>query len=359
MKLTANADVPAKTRAQAWDVLVVDADPATGELVRQGGRSWVGSVRLARSVDEASLEMKTRAADVIVVNLQINDNAGLELLRKLRKAHPGAEAIAMSRVKRSELCLDAWRAGATDMLMGTITVEDVQKTLEGVAARRADTQRLMARNGRLRLVCKRLNKARHEISQQVDLLCNDLVRAYQEMAQQLNHTQVTTEYAAMLADELEVEGLLRRTMEWVLKKLGPINAAVYLPDVDRKFALGAYLNLDTEADAALISTLGQTLVTSAESAAQAVAITSDGQLTEHYGEAAALMHGRTWLACGCFTKRECLAVVVIFRRQNEPIDAYLQSLVEAVCPLLGEKIEEALDLYNRMNPLEDDDPTAS
>jgi DNA-binding response OmpR family regulator len=359
MKLTGPTDVPAATRAKAWDILVVDADPATGELVRQGGRTRVGSVRLARSVDEASLEMKSRPADVVVVNLQINDNAGLELLRKLRKAHPAAETIAMSRLQRTELCVDALRAGATDMLIGTITPEDIRKSLDSIAARRADAQRLTARNTRLRLVCKRLNKARHEISQQVDLLCNDLVRAYQEMAQQLNHAQVTTEYAAMLADELEVEGILRRTMEWILKKLGPINAAVYLPDADRKFALGAYLNLDTEADAALISSIGQTIVSSAESAGRAIALASDEQLTEHYSNDAALMHGRTWLASSCFSKRECLAVLVIFRRQNEPIDAHLQALVEAVCPLLGEKIEEALDLYNRMNPIEGDDPTAS
>ena len=358
MKLTGNHQEKAAVSTKAWDVLVVDADPATGELVREGGRRWIRSVRIARSVDEASLEMRTRPADLIVVNVQIDDNEGLALLRKLRKAHPHVEAIALARTKRTEICVDAFRAGASDMLVGPLTVEEVQRTLDNVRSRHADTQRLVERNHRLRHVCKRLNKARHEISQQVDLLCNDLVRAYQEMAQQLNHTQITTEFADLLSHELEVEGILRRTMEWILKKLGPINAAVYLPDADHKFALGAYLNLDTEADAKLIATIADTIVGAAERSASTLLYSDDQQLSEHFSDPAQLL-GRTWLAGACRTKKESLAVIVLFRRQGEPLDAQLQAQIEAICPLLAEKLEEALELYNRMNPLDDSDPTES
>src|SRR5436190_2037010 len=82
------------------------------------------------------------------------------------------------------------------------------------AARRLEDARRLQRHERLRVVCRRLNKARHEISQQVDLLCNDLVRAYQEMAQQLNVAQNAAEFAQALQGELDVEGVLRKTMEW-------------------------------------------------------------------------------------------------------------------------------------------------
>ncbi len=348
-----------KVRTGSWDVLVVDADPATGDIVRQGCQTVAGKVRIATSVDQAAAEMTRRPADLLLVNVQINDNAGLELLRSLRKKYPGTEAIAVSRVRRSELCLDAWRAGAADMIVGPVTVEEVQRSVEEVAHKRHGVERLLARNVRLRQTCRRLNKARHEISQQVDLLCNDLVRAYQEMAQQLNFTQVTTEYAAMVEDELEVEGVLRKTMEWVLKKLGPINAAVYLPDAEHKFALGAYLNLDTQADAELISAVGETLVREADASGRSIHMENDQQLLEHFGEQSAALRGRAWFAAGCFTKRECLAVMVIFRRQGEPLDAHLKMPIESACPLLAEKIEQALELYNRLNPMEDDDPTES
>ena len=123
----------------------------------------------------------------------------------------------------------------------------------------------------------------HEISQQVDLLCNDLVRAYQDMAQQLNMTQTAAEYGQTLANELDVEGVLRRTMEWVLRKLGPVNAAIYVPSNDHYFALGAYLNLDTQADAQLIDTMAKTVVEQVRGG-QGLWVEEDRVLDELFGE---------------------------------------------------------------------------
>ena len=104
--------------------------------------------------------------------------------------------------------------------------------MPGAGDAAADATRAVAGRGdqRLRTVCRQLNKARHEISQQVNLLCHDLVKAYQELAEQLNQTQVTGDFASSIGEEVEIETLMRRTMEWVLKKLGPVNAAVFLPD---------------------------------------------------------------------------------------------------------------------------------
>jgi response regulator of citrate/malate metabolism len=302
--------------------------------------------------------MKNRAADVLMVNMQINDNGGVELIRSLRQKYPRTEVIAVSRVKRSEVCLDAWRAGASDMLLAPIQAGDVQRTLNGVAERRNHIEKLTKRNVRLRQVCKQLNKARHEIGQQVDLLCNDLVRAYQEMAQQLNVTQITAEFAQALDEEIEVEGILRKTMEWVLRKVCPINAAVYLPDTERQFALGAYLNLDTEADALLISDIGETIVKRADTPGNVVAIDDDLAIEQLFGAEGERLKNRSWLSVGCFARRECLAVIVIFRNQGQSIDASTRTMIEAIAPVLGERIDQALGLYHRMHPYDLEDEGA-
>ncbi|MGN6370989.1 MAG: response regulator [Phycisphaerae bacterium] len=344
-----------KSLVAAWDVLVVDTDPGVGELVREQSSGLASRVRVATSVDQAQAEMKSKPADVLLVNMQINDNAGAELIRALRRKYPKTELIAMSRSKRSEVCLDAWRAGATDMILGPVQAEEVQRSLNGVAERRGQIEKLTKRNLRLRQVCKQLNKARHEIGQQVDLLCNDLVRAYQEMAQQLNVTQLTAEYCQAVDEEIEVEGILRKTMEWVLKKIGPINAAVYLPDTDRHFALGAYLNLDTEADALLISDIGETVVKQAESAGQALSIGDDRSIEHLFGAAGERLKGRTWLSMACNVRRECLAVIVIFRNSGQAIDASVRTMVETMAPALGERIDQALGLYHRMHPYDYED----
>ncbi len=335
------------------DVLVVDADPRVGELVRKQNLCR-GAVRMAATVDQATLEMRHKPADLLLVNIEINDNAGLSLMRTLREKYPRCEVIAISRVRRSELYLEAWRAGAADMLLAPLKSADVERSFNNVAARRASIEKLGKRNIRLRQVCKQLNKARHEISQQVDLLCNDLVRAYQEMAQQLNVTQQTGEYAQALGDEIEVEGLLRKTMEWILQKVGPVNAAVYLPDPDRSFALGAYLNLDTAADAPLIEAVSDTLVKHADLTRNIVVVDDDRILKELFGTAADRLKGRSWVGMGCLTRRDCLAVIVIFRNQGQAIDPTVRSMIEAIAPVLGDRIEQALGLHHRLHPFPND-----
>jgi hypothetical protein len=266
----------------------------------------------------------------------------------------------LSRSRRSEECVDAFRAGAADMLLAPFSPADVQRALQASAGRRSEMERQRQRHERLRVVCRRLNKARHEISQQVDLLCNDLVRAYQEMAQQLNLTQTAAEFAQALSGELDVEGVLRRTMEWILRKLGPLNAAIYLPSGDEHFSLGAYLNLDTQADAPLIDAIGKTIVSQARGTS-ALVVEDDQAVNELFGAEGALLRGRQWLAVGCLTPRECLGVLVVFCSKTagmngkSELSMSARGLVEAAAPILAERIEQALGLYHRMHPFPEED----
>ena len=360
-----------------WNVLVVDADPKLGELVRQQAkqisveqrarrkgwipREWgivrvqINRVRVASSIEAAEIEMRRNPAHVLFVNVQLGDNAGLEVIRSFKRRWPGTQAIAVSRTRKSDLCLEAWRAGAVDMLQAPLQAQDVKSVLANLAGRRAQVDRLAQRNERLRIVCRRLNKARHEISQQVDLLCNDLVRAYQDIAQQLNLTQLASDYSDFIRGEIEIEGLLRRTMEWVLRKLGPVNAAVYLPNGDEHFALGAYLNLDTQADAPLIEALGRTVVEQVRRN-KILALENDAAIVELFGDQAQPLLGRTWFATGCHTRHECLAVLVVFKQQSgsDPGQNTIQGLIETIAPILAERIEQALRFYNRLHPFPED-----
>lgn len=344
------------SEVKALDVLIVDGDEKALAALGDHVKSLHGRVRVAGSVEQAALEMKRQPADIVMVNVQINDNAGFSFLSKVRNKYPKVSAVALSRSKAAEVCLSAWRAGASDLLVAPFTASDLTGCLERLKTQRALVQKLQQRNARLRHVCKRLNTARHEISQQVDLLCNDLVKAYQDIAQQLNYTQITGEYEQAVQDELEVEGLLRRTMEWLLKKLGPVNAAIYLPDADQRFALGAYLNLDTEAEAKLVETIGATLVTTATESNTACVVEDDKMIEALFGGAGRLLRGRSWLTCAARggPKGETLGVLVVFRKQGELIEPHMRQVVESIAPILAAKIQQALELYERLNPEEGD-----
>jgi len=346
-----------KSQTQVRDVLVVDADAKTGELVRQSLGEAAVNVRAAASADQAQLEMQRRAPDLVLVNLQINGNDGVALLAKWRQTYPRTEAIALSRKTSSEICLRAWRAGACDMLVGPMDAAALQGCLQRWMDRRQGGQRLLARNLRLRTVCKQLNKARHEISQQVNLLCHDLVKAYQELAEQLNETQVHGELAGALGNDVEIEPLLRRTMEWILKKLGPVNAAVFLPDSEGNHTLGAYLNFDTNADSVLVDVVAQTIVPQAAGGTRTLTVENDGQIDELFGQEGRLLRGRTWLACGAWCRTESLATVVVFRSQGEAVGPEWGRILESVGPVLAERLARAVRIYQRGLIVDDDEGT--
>jgi DNA-binding response OmpR family regulator len=340
-------------------LLIVDADARTVDLVRDAADPGA-QVRHAASVDAAQAEMLRHPADLVLVNLQIGDHAGIGLIRSLKRRYAHTDIVALSRSRRTECCLDAFRAGASDILLAPFAPRDLDAILAASAGRRQESRRRLHRQIRLRDVCRRLNKARHEISRQVDLLCNDLVRAYQDMAQELNVTQNAAEFAQSMAGELDVEGVLRRTMEWILKKLGPVNAAIYLPNDDEQFALGAYLNLDTQADAPLIEVLGRTIVRQARGSV-ALVLEEDRVINELFGDEGATLCGRQWLAVGCNTPRECLGVLVVFRSASEgtvngsaELGGQSRRFIEAAAPILAERIEQALGLYQRLHPFEEE-----
>lgn len=332
------------------EILVVDADGKSADAIRRA--SPTGSVvRVAKGIDQALCELQHKPVDLVVVNLQVGDNAGVQLLERIKRAYPATTAVAMSRSQAAEACVEAWRAGASDIVFSPLKVEETRQVIEGSLRKTMVLSQQSARQRRLRTVCKRLNKARHEISQQVDLLCNDLVRAYQDLAQQLNQTQAIADFATAIEGHRGLEGLMRASMEWVLKKLGPVNAAVFLPDSEGNYSLGAYLNLDTAAEEGFIEAIGSTLALQG-AAGGVVHLENDQQISDMFGNPGAALRGKTWMAHGCFLRQECLGVLTLFRSNGVPIDASLATLLQAITPVLAEKIAQTMHQHNRISQLE-------
>lgn len=346
MKLS---QVQAETRT--WEILVVDGDTHSTEVVRRAAPQ-PAHIRQAGDVAQALTALQHKPADLVLVNMQIQDNAGSTLVQTIQAQCPAARVVALTRAHNSDTCVGAWRAGAADILFAPLKLEETRGVIGAALGKSIAQQQNTARQRRLRTVCKRLNKARHEISQQVDLLCNDLVRAYQDLAAQLNQTQAITEYASAIEAQTGLEGLMRATMEWVLKKFGPINAAVFLPDSEGNYTLGAYLNLDTPAEDGFIEALSRTLSPQA-AAGGLIQLETDVAIDEMFGKEGRALTGRTWLAHGCFAGRECLGVLLLFRNQSVALEAGMASVLQAISPILAEKIGHIMRLHHRLSRLHD------
>ncbi len=70
------------------------------------------------------------------------------------------------------------------------------------------------------------------------------------MSEQLNEVAMSSEFQTLLRQELDIEELLRTSLEYMLTKTGPTNAAIFLSDSQNRFGLGAYVNYECPRDQA-------------------------------------------------------------------------------------------------------------
>ena len=233
--------VPA--RGPASILLVADKSrmrQRTVELLEQAGHHCICIGRL----DTARATIARGRFDLILIDPELPDGNGLQLATEARQSMPTAQTILLIRGDIVTYALEALRAGVANIITPHTTDDEIASITERALKQARNDRQRDERIVSLKKICKELNIARHEISDQVDVLCKDLVNAYQDMAEQISEVAMTSEFKTLLKQELDVEDLLRTALQFLLTKTGPTNAAVFLPDTDQNYGLGAYVNYD-------------------------------------------------------------------------------------------------------------------
>src|SRR5262245_49776411 len=161
----------------------------------------VNTLREARTAIERS------HFDVIIAHCSLTDGDGLDLAAAAQAASPSTKIIAVCETISPGIAVKAMRSGVVDIIDLPIDQADLAGRVDAALLKsRIDLQREQ-RVTRLKKICRELNVARHEITKQVDALCNDLVNAYQEIAEQMNDVAMAAEFRTLLKQELDVEEL--------------------------------------------------------------------------------------------------------------------------------------------------------
>jgi diguanylate cyclase (GGDEF)-like protein len=138
------SEPPARAR-----VLFVDDDRLQRELAqdalagRPGGRL---EVECCAGAEDALAALARVPAEVVVSDLHMPGMSGVELMRRVRREHPGTDFVLVSAQASVESAVDALRMGASDYLLKPIQWEELTLVLERILARRS----LVEENTRLR-----------------------------------------------------------------------------------------------------------------------------------------------------------------------------------------------------------------
>ena len=338
-------------------LLLVDPDRRTARQIGQ----IAGDLRLevvhAQNLAEARDHLLQAPVHLAMIESLLPDGSGLALAKLIRSDRKAAtQTIMLTQQPTADLVIESIRGGAGDVLTKPLDRQEVTARLRQAMARWKSDFRLRRRVQLLRQSCKKLNKAREDISSQVDVLCNDLVTAYQELATQLQQAVQSTEYNGLIREELDIEALLHRTLEYLLEKAGPTNAAILLPATADEYTLSGYVNYDCTDEAAdiLWQYLSDVVAPKVALRCSPIHLTNDDALSQWIGSDFAYLAERHVLAFPCQHEDEVLAVVVLFRDATQPYHDTVTEVCTSIAPVMGQHLAKVVKIHHRHLPSVED-----
>ena len=342
---TPNVELPTRSRPR---VLVVDDEPDLLELIgdlHDGGRlTGAVGIDLVRvpTIKAARRELERKAVDLLLTDVHLPDGDGVSLLPLLAAANAAARAIVMTGRPSVEKTVDALRAGAIDYLPKPFTPDALADRMGRALRRQGLDARDHRRLVRLRGAVKRLNAARHHVGKKVDLLCNDLVTAYGELARQVEVVRTEEGFRKLMAEAADLEQLLCHAMDWLLKAMGFSNIAIYLAGEEEDdansppFELGAYMKFTHPGEAPLTEAIRDGLLrkTVNDGPLRFGGIAPAGQSPLSKAERQHL-DGQAILTESCCYLGESLAGIVLFRDAAQAYTDEDAAILSAVAPLFA------------------------
>ncbi|MEI7657418.1 MAG: GAF domain-containing protein [Phycisphaerae bacterium] len=323
-----------------------DAGPAVAELEAVGF-----CVRETAGIHDL---LESGCCPEVVFVEHTEDDRWLRAWRATRAAGGDALGVLVARSQPEAALL---RTALHERLVDVVVAGDMveMRIIAARLRRRVREAREQARRlSRLRRRCSRLEASRRELLRQVDGLAGGVASAYESMARGMKLNSMATQFETILRQDLDLESVLRMTLEYALKKVGSTNGAIFLPDSCGDFTLGAYVNFDLPRDTAetLSSQLADTLAPACDGHRQPFAVSRASDLgvtsitKDHWlGDHAIVVQA-------CWQDNECIAVIAYFRDAKHPFSQDVLPTINLIADTFGRQLARVVRTHHRHKPKE-------
>lgn len=276
--------------------------------------------------------------------------------RKLSVAHPTTGMVILAARPAFDDAVAAMQAGASDIVPAGAPVRELHRRVMVAAARcataRGRSEARDVRSAKLKTLCRTINKARHDLTRQLGSMCQNLAGAYKELSEQMAVVRLTSEFDSVIRQELDLESLLRVGVEFMLQRIGPTNAAVFLPAASGDFSLGAYVNYDRPKDTAevLMDHLSAAIAPRIEHEPEVLEMNTRDELDARFGDGAEWIGDCAVIAFSCRHEGECLAVFTLFRDRSTPYSPEILPIIRTMSALFARQLARVIHIHHRHLP---------
>jgi DNA-binding NtrC family response regulator len=110
-------------------ILVVDDDEAIRWTLREALQSWGFAPNEAGTVAEAVRQFKADLPAAVLLDIDLPDGSGLDVLRELKREHPESIVIMITGNVQVDNTISALRGGAYDFIAKPINLEELRITI--------------------------------------------------------------------------------------------------------------------------------------------------------------------------------------------------------------------------------------
>ena len=294
---------------------------------------------------------KAMRMHVALIEQTPDENVWTARWRALRAARPDVLGVLVTARPSPESLRAAMRERMFDVVCGA-DLNEIRVSIQRCRKLAGELLTNAKRAKRLRNRCRNLEASRTELLRQVGALSEGVMQTYKNVADNMRMGALAAEFEAMIRQELDIEGLLRTTLEYTLKKTGPTNGAIFLPTSCGDFSLGAYINYDCPKDTAetLMGNLADTLAPACD---EIRALRFERSITRlripsidenHWLAGSAVAVQAIW------REGECLAVIAFFRDKRNPFTEDTRTVLTMLHDLFGTQLARVIKTHHRHKP---------
>ncbi|MEH0071044.1 response regulator [Pannonibacter sp. Pt2-lr] len=127
--------MPVQSKDVSLRLLIVEDDPKLGATLSASFTQRGYRVQVARSVEDALLQMRHQTPDRAIVDLKLAEGSGLDVIAALAALVPAPRIVVLTGFASIATTVEAIKLGATHYLAKPATAREIEAAFEHVAGR--------------------------------------------------------------------------------------------------------------------------------------------------------------------------------------------------------------------------------